>query len=86
MLGEMEWFFSLSRESKRSILRTEGNHWGFYDRELTKNVRDWKEIFDVGKERDSCQPQWPEGSDSFRETTMRFYEACEEIAGAMRKE
>jgi isopenicillin N synthase-like dioxygenase len=80
MLGEMEWFFSLATQRKRAILRTEENHWGFYDRELTKNVRDWKEIFDVGPRRAACQPQWPEGSTSFSDTTMRFYEACEKIA------
>ena len=41
-------FFSLPSAEKRSIIRTADNAWGFFDQELTKNVRDWKELFDVG--------------------------------------
>ncbi|MEZ5504272.1 MAG: 2-oxoglutarate and iron-dependent oxygenase domain-containing protein [Halioglobus sp.] len=36
---EMRLFFSRSREEKRRVERTGENPWGFYDRELTKNVR-----------------------------------------------
>ena len=34
--------------------------WGFFDHELTKNVRDWKEVYDFGPgEGDIIQPQRP---------------------------
>ena len=45
-LRQMQEFFSLPRNEKLAIERTADNAWGFFDRELTKNVRDWKEIFD----------------------------------------
>ena len=41
-------FSTLPRESKRQFLRTRDNPWGYYDRELTKEKRDKKEIFDIG--------------------------------------
>ena len=41
-------FFSLPSAEKRSIIRTADNAWGFFDQQLAKNARDWKEIFDVG--------------------------------------
>ena len=44
----MRAFFALPDADKRAIERTATNSWGFYDRELTKNRRDWKQIFDVG--------------------------------------
>ena len=33
---------------KRRILRDADNPWGFFDKELTKNRQDWKEIYDYG--------------------------------------
>jgi isopenicillin N synthase-like dioxygenase len=48
MLAVMQCFFALPSAQKKAVERTVENPWGFYDRELTKNVRDWKEIFDVG--------------------------------------
>ena len=48
VLSEMEHFFSLPHEDKLTLERTAENPWGFYDRELTKNVQDWKEVFDIG--------------------------------------
>ena len=80
MLDAMEHFFSLSTEDKRRVERTEENHWGFYDRELTKNVKDWKEIFDVGPESGSCIPQFPEGETAFRNVTNTYYQQCESVA------
>jgi isopenicillin N synthase-like dioxygenase len=41
-------FFALPREAKRRQLRSRDNPWGYYDRELTKERRDRKEIFDIG--------------------------------------
>lgn len=40
-------FFALSKEEKLKVRRDEVNPFGYYDTELTKNVRDWKEVFDI---------------------------------------
>jgi len=80
MLAAMDHFFALPAAVKRRCERTADNHWGFYDRELTKNVQDWKQLFDVGPEFGDCVPQWPSGEDAFRETTEAFYRACESAA------
>ncbi|KAG9440756.1 hypothetical protein H6P81_020921 [Aristolochia fimbriata] len=39
-------FFALPMEEKRKVRRDETNPLGYYDTEHTKNVRDWKEVFD----------------------------------------
>lgn len=39
-------FFDLSPEERRKVKRDETNPLGYYDTEHTKNVRDWKEVFD----------------------------------------
>lgn len=39
-------FFALPVEEKRRVRRNEVNFLGYYDTEVTKNVRDWKEVFD----------------------------------------
>lgn len=39
-------FFALSKEEKKEVGRDEKNPLGYYDTEHTKNVRDWKEVFD----------------------------------------
>ncbi|KAK6159402.1 hypothetical protein DH2020_006716 [Rehmannia glutinosa] len=39
-------FFALPKEEKRKVSRDEVNPTGYYDTEHTKNVRDWKEVFD----------------------------------------
>ena len=72
MLQEMARFFSLPSAQKRRCERTVENHWGFYDRELTKNVQDWKELFDVGPQFGHCVPQWPEHLPGFQQTTEQF--------------
>jgi isopenicillin N synthase-like dioxygenase len=39
-------FFSLPMQEKTKVRRDFDNPLGYYDTELTKNVRDWKEVFD----------------------------------------
>lgn len=85
---EMSRFFALPRESKLAIERTRDNAWGFFDRELTKNVRDWKEIYDFGPASDSgpmsgSVPQWPDGIPSFQATMEAFYTEAERVAAAL---
>ena len=52
----MHRFFAQKREAKQRLERTAENPWGYYDRELTKNVRDWKEVFDIGPESGEQRP------------------------------
>ena len=89
MLTAMHGFFAQPATLKRSVERTADNPWGFYDRELTKNVRDWKEIFDVGPDIPTAglpgaRAQWPdetpESMRGFRDTLQGFSAACEQIA------
>ena len=82
--AQMEAFFALPDAAKRAILRSADNPWGFYDRELTKNRRDWKEILDNGPAADSgplagSYPQWPDIA-GFREVMERLTEQLHEIA------
>jgi len=84
-LADMERFFALPHEDKLSIERTAENPWGFYDRELTKNVRDWKQIFDVGPRTAlgpfaGASPRWPQDLAGFRETVEAYYAASESLA------
>ena len=43
-------YFAQPLEVKRRQLRSRENPWGFYDRELTKEQRDRKQVFDIGPE------------------------------------
>jgi isopenicillin N synthase-like dioxygenase len=74
-------FFAQPQAAKRAILRTRENPWGFYDRELTKNQLDLKEVFDVGPgDKDRLIPQWPPGMPAFRQLIGQYFHACETLA------
>lgn len=78
---EMRAFFALSLEAKRRVERSAENPWGFYDRELTKNVRDWKQVFDCGPDDDPRLPTpWPAGSPALRPALSGFMSSCERLA------
>jgi isopenicillin N synthase-like dioxygenase len=80
-VNAMREFFSLSAEQKQAIARTDSNHWGYYDRELTKNQIDLKEIFDYGRSLNgSLKPQWPEALPSFQLNLEQYFSACEQLA------
>src|SRR5262245_52852934 len=83
--AEIRAFFALPDAAKQSIARTETNAWGFYDRELTKNRRDWKQIFDVGPAIDvgplaGTRPQWPAALPNFRPAMLALSAAFETVA------
>ena len=74
-------FFDLSLEEKRKVKRTEVDPMGYHDCEHTKNVRDWKEVFDYflldptlipasddpdDKELRTLTNQWPQYPSQFR--------------------
>lgn len=78
---EMRAFFALPVETKRRVERSEENPWGFFDRELTKNARDRKEVFDCGPRHDTGPPTpWPSVSPGFRPAVAGFMEGCEGLA------
>jgi len=78
---EMRAFFAQSEVAKRAILRTADNPWGYFDRELTRRTRDWKQIYDYGP-ADGAQlrPQWPAALPAFQPAIEGFYRACNELS------
>jgi len=86
-------FFSLPMETKRQILRTKENSRGYYDRELTKNARDLKEVLDIAQvpfpELADDDPknfhlidgvnQWPELA-GFRDIVVAYLASCNNVA------
>ena len=81
--NEMSLFFAQPTTVKREISRTTDNPWGFFDQELTKNTRDWKEVFDYGPMDDVKQPQWPQSLPGFKPAVLAYYSACEKLAFPM---
>lgn len=76
-----EWFFQQPRKDKLAITRTEFIPLGYYDRELTKQKRDLKEVFDymlpkVGGEDFN---QWPENRD-FKNVMLHFFQEASTVA------
>lgn len=81
LMDQAHAFFAAPITIKRSILRTAENPWGFYDRELTKNTRDWKQIYDYGPaDGEAMQPQWPRTLPKFEPAVRDYYQACETLA------
>ncbi|KAM0951510.1 putative oxidoreductase [Dioscorea sansibarensis] len=78
-------FFALPAEEKRRVQRGEVNPLGYYDTEHTKNVRDWKEVFDfivVESATDSLllKNQWPEYPPEMREACEEYVQGVEKLA------
>lgn len=76
-------FFAAPKESKMKVFRNAENPLGYYDRELTKQKRDQKEVFDFKaggyvSANPARQSRWPEmfdaqGADLFRNTLTDFF-------------
>jgi isopenicillin N synthase-like dioxygenase len=86
--AQMRLFFALPHEQKLAIERTETNHWGYYDRELTKNRRDWKQIYDVGLAITEgplagSLPQWPAALPAFRPALEGYLQHCRQLANRL---
>jgi isopenicillin N synthase-like dioxygenase len=78
---QMRAFFALPTASKHAIMRTAENPWGFYDRELTKRTRDWKQVFDYGPpDGGAIMPQLPRELPRFGSAVARFYAECDALA------
>ena len=66
-------FFACDIDSKRALSRTLENPFGYYDRELTRNLRDRKEIFDYAP--GELTP-WPSTLPGLRPALEQFAERC----------
>jgi isopenicillin N synthase-like dioxygenase len=78
-------FFAAPKREKLKIFRDETNPLGYFDRELTKQKRDLKEVFDFKAggylSRDPTkQTRWPEQRAGFREALTEFFEAFTELS------
>lgn len=78
-------FFALPRAIKRNLERSSQNPWGYFDRELTKNIRDKKEIFDIGpvvaaqaaaNDPFSGVTPWPSELPAFEIALRRHFNIC----------
>lgn len=83
----MTAFFELPRAEKLLLSRSEDNFWGYYDRELTKNKLDSKEIFDIDANIDSLDKQdsdypvpWPAAMPEMQPIVRDWLRACEELS------
>ncbi len=81
-LAATRQFFQLPAATKQAVRRDHDNPMGFFDKELTKNTLDWKQIFDFGVDLGdplASQPsQWP-ALPGFREAMTGWYRRCEQI-------
>ncbi|GAB2267275.1 hypothetical protein Dimus_002261 [Dionaea muscipula] len=86
-------FFSLPLEEKKKVRRDEGNPMGYYESEHTKNVRDWKEVFDCSVRDATLCPlslddpiprhlinTWPENPPQLREACLEYGREAEKLA------
>jgi isopenicillin N synthase-like dioxygenase len=70
-------FFALPLLEKQAVSRSMQNPFGYYDRELTKNLRDRKEIFDYAPAEDT---PWPIAPREFRSTLEHYAVASHRLA------
>lgn len=56
----VEEFFSLPKSQKLKLSRTQDNFWGYYDKKLTKNKIDSKEIYDIDANPEQLKLEHPE--------------------------
>jgi isopenicillin N synthase-like dioxygenase len=87
-MAEAAAFFAAPAGRKRALARSRENPWGYYDRELTKNRRDKKEIFDIGPDLagrpaaddvfygETPFPDWQPG---LRPVAHAYVRACEDL-------
>jgi isopenicillin N synthase-like dioxygenase len=77
----MRAFFDQPQSLKQKITRNRDNPWGFYDRELTKNIRDWKQVFDFGPDDgQGLAPRWPIDLPGFKRAMEGYYSECEKLS------
>ena len=92
---ETKQFFALPTDAKQTVARSKDNARGWFNRELTKNTRDMKEVFDFGfiphHELPDDDPanwtrdgfnQWPDERvcPDFQPTMREYIRACEQVS------
>ncbi len=92
---ETKSFFALPLDAKQALSRSKENARGWYNRELTKNTRDMKEVFDFGHTPQPELPdddpanwtqdgynRWPDARlcPDFRLTMQEYFRTCERVA------
>ena len=80
LFSQVRTFFTQPKDRKNQVRRTQANAWGYFDAELTKNTRDWKETFDYGPETDDFEPQWPTWHPELRQACEAYYRGCETLS------
>jgi isopenicillin N synthase-like dioxygenase len=85
-MAEAAQFFAAPADPKRALARSRENPWGYYDRELTKNRRDKKEIFDIGPDlagRPAAddvfygETPFPDWQPNLKPAARDWFDACE---------
>lgn len=82
-LSEMTRFFTKPLEHKLAFERSANNPFGFYNKELTKNRPDWKEVFDISLSAET-PTNWPDDA-HFREVNKSWSEQCHHVGIALLK-
>lgn len=85
MWQQTQRFFSLPRDTKLALQRTQSNPLGYYDRELTKQKRDLKEVFDFKaggykSKNNQVRSQWPENTPEIKSALSQYFETCTRLA------
>jgi isopenicillin N synthase-like dioxygenase len=83
----MTEFFALPLEKKTRLSRNQENFWGYFDKELTKNKQDSKEIFDIDGNLDNLrasQPNfavpWPPEQPELQQIVSRWLAEVEHLS------
>ncbi|NCF31957.1 MAG: hypothetical protein GWP50_00130 [Proteobacteria bacterium] len=80
VFAQAQGFFAQPKAMKHSVYRNEENPLGYYDRELTKQRRDLKEVFDFKtgghiSKNPLRHSRWPEKPAQLRPTLTEFFSA-----------
>lgn len=85
MFAQSQTFFALPREQRLQIERDADNPLGYYDKELTKQKRDLKQVFDYkAGGHESSNPhrrsRWPQDMPEFKEVLSEFFERFTQLS------
>ncbi len=87
-MAQARGFFAAPAHAKRALGRSRDNPWGYYDRELTKNRRDKKEIFDIGPDVAAIRVEgdvffgetpFPAWRPELQTVARAYFAACEDL-------
>lgn len=81
-------FFAQDKDNKYKIKRTADNSRGYFDDELTKQTRDWKEAIDIGAQDGDLNGrsavdgfnQWPDSDPAFRMDITTYFAHMERLS------